>query len=310
MTTVSIIIPSYNCEAYIAETLASVLAQQGPELDVIVVDDGSTDRTRDIVRGFGSAVRLISQRNAGVCRARNHGIALAQGEFICLLDHDDYWFPGKLARQLQEMQRDPAVGVVFSTFLRWRSLAEGQPFPAPASFERDSVADDTVAEMSGWIYHQFLTDCFMLTSTAMFRREAFERCGSFDEALPYSEDWELWLRMARELKFVQLRRPSTLYRMHQWQEHRTQRPIDYRTRLLEQASREFGLASRDGRQVDQARFHHQLGRYHADYARGQLASGATGRALASFAKAWRHHPAHWKYPAYMVAALAGWRPRD
>ena len=97
----------------------------------------------------------------------------------------------------------------------------------------EDTPDDIDPEFSGWIYHQFLLDCWMLTSTSMFRREVFERCGAFDETLPFSEDWDLWLRLAREYEFVQLRRPSTLYRKHTTQGSGWHRPVDYRTRLLE-----------------------------------------------------------------------------
>ena len=91
--TVSVIIPSYNCEAYIAETIGSVLDQTFRDLELIVVDDGSTDGTREIVASYGAPVRLLTQKNAGVCAARNYGIREALGQYICLMDHDDYWFP-------------------------------------------------------------------------------------------------------------------------------------------------------------------------------------------------------------------------
>src|SRR5688572_3231285 len=95
--TVSVIIPSYNCEAYIAETLGSVVGQTFGDLEIIVVDDGSTDRTREIVASFEPRVRLLTQKNNGVCAARNYGIREAQGQYVCLMDHDDYWLPDKLA---------------------------------------------------------------------------------------------------------------------------------------------------------------------------------------------------------------------
>ena len=310
MSSVSIIIPSYNCERFIKATLASVMAQQVDELEVLVIDDGSTDRTPEIVRGHDSRVRLIEQANAGVCRARNRGIAEARGQFICLLDHDDYWFPHKLRRQLEVMAQVPQAGVVFSSFLLWSQPEPGAPYPDPASYAIEDTPDDTVPEFSGWIYHQFLLDCWMLTSTSMFRREVFSRCGVFDESLPFSEDWDLWLRAAREVEFVQLRRPTTLYRQHARQGSGWHRTVDYRTRLLERTAARHGYASRDGRAITPGQFNRQLARYHAAYARGELAIGRRASALASYAKAWRRRPWYWKHSAYIAAALAGWRPRD
>ena len=309
MNSVSVIIPSFNCEAYIEQTLAGVLAQQVDELEVLVVDDGSSDRTEALVRGHDSRVRWIPQANAGVSRARNHGIAQARGQYICLLDHDDWWYPHKLRRQLQAMADFPDAGVVFSSFIVWPPGPDGR-FPAPESYRIEDVPDDIDPEFTGWIYHQFLLDCWMLTSTSMFRREVFERCGTFDEKLPFSEDWDLWLRLARAYEFVQLRRPTTLYRKHTTQGSGWHRPVDYRTRLLERNAAEFGLASRDGRAVTRRAFEHQLARYHADFARGELHAGRSATALASYRKAWRLHPLFWKYSAYILATLAGWRGHD
>ena len=306
---VTVVIPTYNCEKYIAQTLQGVLAQQVEELEVLVVDDGSTDGTQAIVQQHDSRVRWVPQANAGVSRARNHGIELAQGRFICLLDHDDWWTPHKLRRQLRAMDEHPEAGVVYSTWVVWRQLASNAadaPFPEPGSYRIDDVPDDEVAEFSGWVYHQFLLDCWMLTSTSMFRREVFQQHGMFDETLPFSEDWDLWLRLARQVPFVQLRRPTTLYRMHARQGSGWHRPVDYRTQLLLRNATEFGLASRDGRAVTQRQFDRQLAVYLADHARGELLAGRRRVAVRDFARAWARHPGRWKYPVYLAAALAGW----
>ncbi len=313
MTTVSVIIPSYNGAAYIAQTLASVLAQPVDGLEVLLVDDGSTDATVAIAQGLNDArLRVIQLANGGVCKARNRGLAEARGRFICLLDHDDWWLPHKLPRQLQAMDRHPEAGVVFSSFVRWFPNAPGGTFAPPESLAACAefqVTDDTDADFSGWIHHQFLLDCWMLTSTSMFRREVFERCGTFDESLPFSEDWDLWLRVAREFQFVQLRRPTTLYRMHASQGSGHHRPVDYRTRLLERTAAEHGLASRDGRAITRRQFRRQLARYHADFARGELEARRLGSALSSYGKAWWNDPLGWKYTAYVLAVLGGWRGR-
>jgi glycosyltransferase involved in cell wall biosynthesis len=311
MTTVSVVIPSYNCAAYIAQTLASVFAQPVEGLEVLLVDDGSTDATVAIAQGLNDPrLRVIALANGGVCKARNRGIAEARGRYICLLDHDDWWLPHKLPRQLAEMARHPEAGVVYSTFQRWYPTGPGGTFPAPDSIDVSTTPDDTDPDFSGWIHHQFLLDCWMLTSTSMFRREVFERCGTFDVSLPFSEDWDLWLRVAREFPFVQLRRPTTLYRMHASQGSGYHRPVDYRTRLLERTAAEHGLASRDGRSITPRQFRHQLARYHADFARGELGARRLASSLTSYGKAWLNHPLRWKYPVYLLAVLGGWRGRE
>ena len=306
---VSIIIPTFNCELYIAETIASVLGQSFKDIELIVIDDGSTDRTAEIVASFASPVRLITQRNAGVCAARNRGINEAAGKYICLMDHDDYWFPEKLARQVRELQLSLETGGVYSAFTLWhRDATEGE-FPDPGSFDLNAYPDDIDADFSGWIYHQFLVDCWMLTSTAMFRAEVFAHCGLFDEALPYSEDWDLWLRISQNYPLIKLRRPYTLYRQHAHQGNRVNRDIDYRTRLLIGAVKKWGLCSRDGRCVSRHRFNEQLATYHTEFALGHLRAGNKRRAISAFIKAWWAHPQNLKALAYVPATFVGWKPQ-
>ena len=308
MPKVSVVIPSYNCELYIAETINSVLNQSHKNIELIVVDDGSTDRTREIVASFGPQVRLIAQTNSGRCAARNLGIREAVGEYICLLDHDDYWFPDKLERQLAEFQQHPEAGGVYSSYIDWHRDAEGQ-FPVPDSFDLAAYADGIDEDLSGWIYHKFLIDIYMLTSAAMFRAEVFEKCGVYDEALPYSEDWELWLRIAVQYPLIKLLRPTTLYRQHEEQGNRVMREVDYRTELLSHAAKKWGLCSRDGRCVTRHQFLKQLYIYHVAFALGHLKYGKRPIAIRSFMKAWLTYPLNLKCLAYIPAALLGWRPK-
>lgn len=304
---VTVIIPSYNCEEYIAETLASVLGQTLSDLEIIVVDDGSQDRTREIVAAHGGQVRLVPQENSRVCAARNRGIAEARGRYICLMDHDDWWFPDKLGSQVACLEAHPEAGVVYASFILWHRDATGA-FPAPASLDRSPWGEGEDPEFSGWIYHQFLRDCWMLTSTAMFRAEMFQRCGNFDVNLPYSEDWDLWLRMAREFPFVKLRRPNTLYRQHARQGSRVVRPVDYRTELLERAVATWGLCSPDGRCLERHAFRRNLATYHIEYALSHALVGNFRTAASSLFKAWRADPSNPKPLAYLVALTVGWRP--
>ncbi|MDD2720463.1 MAG: glycosyltransferase [Gallionella sp.] len=307
MPKVSVIIPSFNCELYIAETITSVLNQTHPDIELIVVDDGSTDRTREIVASFGSSVRLIAQQNSGRCAARNRGIRAATGEFICLLDHDDYWYPKKVAAQLAVFERYPEAGGVYSGYLPWHADVDGR-YPAPETIDRTAELDEVNEELSGWIYHHFLIDIYMLTSAAMFRAEVFDKCGAFVESLSYSEDWELWLRISREFQLISLRRPMTLYRQHPEQGFRVMRDFDYRTDLLERTAQKWGLCSRDGRCVTRKQFRNQLATYHISFALGHLQSGKRSIAIHSFFKAWLVCPLKLKALAYIPAALLGWKP--
>lgn len=304
---VSVIIPTYNCEPYIADTLRSVLEQDYRPIEVIVVDDGSTDRTSEIVASFDAPVRLLRQANRGVCVARNRGFEESQGDFICFLDHDDHWFPWKLRCQIEAFESSPETGVVFTSFGRW--IPEAGRFPDAATLDPGNAGELQIdPDFSGWIYHQFLLDCWALTSTAMIRREALERCGGFDPKLPYSEDWDLWLRLSRAYPFIKLNRASTLYRQHPDQGNRKLRPVDYRTQLLEDASRRWGLASADGRRVEATVFNRRMAQFHMQFALQHIENKSRIAAVQALLKAWRRRPIWMKPPALIAAALIGWRP--
>jgi glycosyltransferase involved in cell wall biosynthesis len=313
MPLVSVVIPAYNCALYLQETIQSMLAQQGVgAMEVIVVDDGSTDGTADMARAFGSPVRVVQQANAGVSAARNHGLRLARGDFVALVDHDDYWFPTKLANQLAAFAAHPEVDVVFSDFRRWYAEPAAGGFVAPARFSHGAVSQGVDPDYSGWIYHQMLRDSWVLTSTALARATVFASAGGFDESLPFSEDWDFWLRVSQQHQFLKLREVSTLYRQHASQGSRVTRAIDYRTRLLESASKKWGLASRDGRCLTPRQFRRQLAVYSASFGLGHLGPGpgASPRIAArAFLKALAIDPSYWRSLAYLALMPLGWKPR-
>ncbi len=304
---VSVIIPTYNCAEYIAQTLEGILSQTLQDIEVIVVDDGSTDHTQAIVARYAPRVRLVAQQNAGVCVARNRGIREAQGRFICLIDHDDYWFPDKLASQVEAMEKYPDSGVIYTDFTLW--FPKDGHFPDPQSLFKAIPTHLIDPDYSGWIYHQLLLDCWVLTSTAMFRAEVFRNCGGFDETLPYSEDWELWLRVSRQYPFTKLTYASTLYRQHPHQGNRKVRDVDYRTRLLTQARNQWGLCSQDNRCISASVFRKKLAAYHADFGLYHLKAGHRTTATQALIKAWLTNPLHLKYPCYLAAGWAGWKPK-
>jgi glycosyltransferase involved in cell wall biosynthesis len=305
---ISIIIPTYNCESYIAETINSVLNQTFSDFELIVIDDGSTDRTRQIVSSYGASIRLITQANAGVCKARNRGIREAAGRYLCLMDHDDYWFPDKLSLQMDIMERHPEAGLVYSSFSWWFPDANGA-FPRVEAYIENPCPEGIDEDFSGWIYHLLLLDCWVLTSSALIRAEVFGRCGMFDESLPYSEDWDLWLRIAREYQFIKLKKSLTLYRQHAYQGNLIARDIDYRTDLLTRAVEKWGLCSPDGRCITKQEFRQTISRYHRDFGIRHLLSGNLRIANRSFIKSWLTSPVSLKSLAYIPAGLLGWRPK-
>ena len=173
---ISVIIPAYNSAGCVGRAIDSVLAQTYPVLEVLVVDDGSTDNTAQVVESYPVPVRLLRQPNGGPAAARNHGAREAQGEWLALLDADDSWLPQKLERQASFTNK-PMVGLVHSFR---EGNCESAAISGIVSFDR-----------------LWKRNC-VTTSSVLLRKSAFEQVGGFDtdRVLIGVEDYHLWLRMA------------------------------------------------------------------------------------------------------------------
>jgi glycosyltransferase involved in cell wall biosynthesis len=206
---VSVIVPVFNGERYLAEAIESVLEQDYPDLELIVIDDGSTDGTVPIARGYGDRLHLISQPNSGVSAARNRGLSTARGEYIAFLDADDVMLPGKLAGQAAGLEAQPELGSIHSGWhlidARGKRLATMEPWK-----------DAPTIDLEAW-----LTWCPFYLPAMLFRREWLERIGGFNQALPQAEDADLLLRMCLEgCRTAWQKQPTVSYRQH---EHSTMR---------------------------------------------------------------------------------------
>ena len=189
---VSVIIPTYQRAHLIRESIDSVLAQTYRDFEIIVVDDGSTDGTHEVVAGYRNRVRYIYQENRGPSSARNSGIKAAQGEFIAFQDSDDLWLPEKLASQVPLFDRDPEIGLVYCDMSYFRS--DG-PCDRPSSFKSHAPP------ASGYALRElFVNGTPMHTPTAIVMRHCFDNAGMFDERLVDFEDQAMWFRIARVFK--------------------------------------------------------------------------------------------------------------
>ena len=182
MPRVSAIIPTYNRKAFVLEAVASVLAQGYGDYELIVVDDGSEDGTGEALRRYGGQVRYTYQDNNGVSSARNHGLELAEGEFIAFLDSDDLWLPEKLGVQVAVMDEHPEAQICYTDEIWIRRGVRVNPRKRHAKY-------------SGEIYPQCLPLCIISPSSALMRRGLFEEVGTFDPSFPVCEDYDLWLRV-------------------------------------------------------------------------------------------------------------------
>ena len=183
MPKVSVIIPTYNRVAMLKEAVDSVLAQGFEDLELIVVDDGSTDGTSEEIKNYGGRVKLIQQpQNRGVSAARNRGILQAKGKYIAFLDSDDLWVKGKLKIQVEFLDSNPQYPLCYTDEIWIRRGKRVNPKLKHAKY-------------SGWIFEKCLPLCTISPSSACMRKTLFAKVGLFDEALPVCEDYDLWLRI-------------------------------------------------------------------------------------------------------------------
>jgi hypothetical protein len=166
----------------VGRAIDSVLAQTYPAIELIVVDDGSCDGTEIMLRGYGEAIRTISQTNRGVSAARNSGIRCAKGQLIALLDSDDYWLPTKVSCQVAFFERQPLAAICQTQEIWIRNGRRVNP-------------KNRHSKPSGMIFVPSLSLCLVSPSAVMLRRTLLEDVGLFDESLPACEDYDLWLRI-------------------------------------------------------------------------------------------------------------------
>ena len=219
---ISVVIPTFNRGAQIAATLDSVLAQTLAPLEIIVVDDGSSDETASFIeRHYGDRVRLIRQKNGGVARARNRGLADAKGDWIAFLDHDDEFLPQKLELQMAALRAHPAANTAYCD---WLSVDEnGAPMPQRLQLTQQSWWKPAQGRVYPWILmphlSQFLRNPIFSMSFPLFHTQTLRDLGGFDEKMVPSDDWDLLIRLAQNGEFVFVPQVLAHYVHHEAQQH-------------------------------------------------------------------------------------------
>jgi glycosyltransferase involved in cell wall biosynthesis len=197
---VSVVIPTYQSGRYVGSAIESVLVQTRPPDEVIVVDDGSTDDTADVLGRFGQRIRVIRQANAGVSLARDRGARSATGSLVAFLDADDEWSPRKLEVQVPRMSA-PEVIASFTEAL-FEDERSGRTWHVRYTLEPDMTAT------------LLLRGCVIgNNSTVVVRREPFLAIGGYDPALSQSADWDMWIRLSEHGRFELVREPLARYRV-------------------------------------------------------------------------------------------------
>lgn len=192
---VSVIIPTYNRASKICKAIDSVLLQDYKNFEIIVVDDGSKDKTRQILLSkYGNKLKYFKILHNGVSGARNFGIKKADGEYIALLDSDDYWLPNKLSYQMEFLLENPDIKICQTEEIWLRDGVRVNPMKKHK-------------KPSGLIFDKILSMCLVSPSASIIHKDIFDKIGLFDESLPVCEDYDFWIRASLYYEIVLLPKP-------------------------------------------------------------------------------------------------------
>ena len=278
---VTVVITVYKRAEFLREAIDSVLAQTFQDFEFILVEDGSHVAER-IAQEYGGRLRYIWQEHQGVSKARNAGAAMGSTPWIAWLDDDDLWLPEKLERQLSAAKAAPDVALLHTDHL-FREI-DGSERPGPRLTPSEQVP-------SGWVSRALFLNNFIITSSTLVRREAFEAVGGFDVSLRLVEDYDLWMRISRRFPVMFVPERLTIYRVHG---ANMTRQGDLRDALASvqalhgMLAKDPGLEAAVGRDAVARRFH-----------RSYAYSGFTHYYRGHYATARKHMLAAWR-----------WKPSD
>ncbi len=207
MPKVSVIIPTYNRAKYIRESIDSVLAQTYQDYEIIVVDDGSTDNTKEIILSYGDKVRYFFQDHGNQPLALNFGATKARGEYIAFLDDDDLWVPNKLELQVNILDSKEEIGFVCSETYHMNESGE-----TTHHWKRKDWNKDTFESL---YENNFICHCVVLV-----RKQLLDQVGGFDGTLITTQDYDLWLRLTKICKFEYINKPLARIRFHPNNKHK------------------------------------------------------------------------------------------
>ncbi len=200
---VSVIIPCFNSEKFIGETLDSILGQSYENFEILVVNDGSTDGSLNVLNGFRDRIKIINQKNVGVSSARNHGILRSKGELIAFCDSDDIWHKSKLEVQVNPLLEDPRTGMVFNQRKPFHNLDEiDLTTKSECKFDQKDF------------FYELLEHNKVDCSSVLVRKLLLAKSGLFDTTQVGAEDTDLWLRLHQHTTFCEVSPPLSYIRKH------------------------------------------------------------------------------------------------
>jgi glycosyltransferase involved in cell wall biosynthesis len=291
---VSVIVPAYNSAAYTVETVESVLGQTYRDFELIVVDDGSTDNTREAMERFGDQIQYVYKENGGACSTRNMGIGMARGEYVACLDCDDLWLPEKLQRSVEALDAHSDWGLVFN-----------HCYLIDAAGEIVGLTNYKFKLQNP--YRELLHDNFIGSPTILMRRSCLDQVGLYDENIFIPADWDLWIRIAAEYSIGYLDEPLSKYRMaSRYTLRHIEQSIEENLYVLDKHfARDSSLSARE-KEVILSRFYVEHGKLYREAA--ELA-----KARSKLKAAIRLNPRFWPSYAHLGLSYLGpgvWRYAD
>lgn len=206
MTEVSVIVPTFNRAKIIPKAIDSVLQQTYRDYEIIVIDDGSTDNTKAVLKKYDDKIVYRYKENGGISSARNSGIEIAKGKYIALLDSDDFWLKNKLEKQMTCFKENASYGMV---------ATRCSSFDIDGDFDtiqpQGKIRKKNRAGKSGWVFKDLFYRNFIRTSSVVIKRNCFGKVGMFDESLYQCNDVDMWMRIAKAYPVGFINEPLTVY---------------------------------------------------------------------------------------------------
>jgi glycosyltransferase involved in cell wall biosynthesis len=294
---VSVIIPAFNVGAFIEQAIGSVLSQDWPVDEVLVVNDGSTDRDYHEVTRLAANIRVVDQSNRGVSAARNRGCQLASSQYVAILDGDDVWLPGKLRRQMTHLLSNPGCDAMYySDGVRWYADPDGVTWPAPEHLAGPVPADAAVRHLA---YSEFLFGLPVAGGTMVVKRNVWLDLGGFDEGRRYGEDQEFNLRLAARYRADVVIGAGMLYRKHAASATRQLQDPNHWADVVATAAARLDRENGALGSVDAAELRRRLSLLHSFHGYQHFWRGDLGVARREFRRALAYRPLNARAAIYL-----------
>lgn len=279
---VTAIVVVFNGEKYLRQCIDSILNQDYQPLEILVIDDGSTDSTMQIIKSYGKKIRSYHQVNSGIAEARNKGIELANGDYIAFLDADDIWIPGKISTQITVFRKYPHYDVVYGNFKRISASVVNN------DLETQPMKPEIDKNWSGCLYPRMLMDSWVHIITAMAPKKIFIDVGGFDPDKKIGEDYDFWIRVSKKYKMTKIPYPLALYRDNPSSITARFTERNYGAEIVKKYISKYGLSDPNGGEISKKQIRkrlHQLWFMHGYIARN---NGRYPAAARSFIKALKY----------------------